>query len=234
VASRRATPVVRRQLPAIDAARASADTLRQALAADLPWQPRWAAGTLINPALRPILPGPTEIVNAVACTHLEDGTPIAITGGGYGRGGGEVIVWDPRAGQQHATLPGPTRPVNAVACTHLEDGTPIAITGGGGIGRGGGGEVIVWDLRAGQQHATLPGPTRPVNAVACTHLEDGTPIPITSGGGIGGADGEVIVWDLRTGRIQQTLAAPYSVGALCCDSGQGVNSLIITVFGEEE
>jgi WD40 repeat protein len=134
VASRRATPVVRRQLPAIDAARASADTLRQALAADLPWQPRWAAGTLINPALRPILPGPTEIVNAVACTHLEDGTPIAITGGG----------------------------------------------------------------------------------------------------GIGGADGEVIVWDLRTGRIQQTLAAPYSVGALCCDSGQGVNSLIITVFGEEE
>ena len=79
---RHATPVVRRQLLAIDAARAGADTLRQALAADLPWQPRWATGTLINPALRTTLAGHTQPVNAVACTRLEDGTPIAITGAG--------------------------------------------------------------------------------------------------------------------------------------------------------
>ena len=59
-----------------------------------------------------------------------------------------------------------------------------------------------------------------MNAVACTRLEDGTPIAITGAGSGGG--GEVIVWDLRTGRMQQTLAAPYPVSALCCDSGRGV------------
>jgi WD40 repeat protein len=172
------------------------------------------------------LAGHTQPVQAVACTHLEDGTPIAVTGaGGYGvGGGGEVIVWDLRTGQQRTPLAGHTRPVNAVACTHLEDGTPIAVTGGltdySGIGAGG---VIVWDLRTGQRHTTaLAGHTRPVvNAVACTHLEDGTPIAVTGAGDIGGA-GEVIVWDLRTGRMQQTLAAPYPVGALCCDSVGGV------------
>ena len=36
------------------------------------------------------------------------------------------------------------------------------------------------------------------------------------------AGDEVIVWNLRTEGIQQTLAAPYPVGALCCDSGRGV------------
>ena len=77
------------------------------------------------------LAGHTQPVNAVACTHLEDGTPIAVTGAGSATDGGEVIVWDLRTGQQHATLAGHTQPVNAVACTHLEDGTPIAITGGG-------------------------------------------------------------------------------------------------------
>ena len=76
------------------------------------------------------LAGHTQPVNAVACTHLEDGTPIAVTGAG-GDGGGEVIVWDLRTGQQHTTLAGHTQPVNAVACTRLEDGTPIAVTGGG-------------------------------------------------------------------------------------------------------
>ena len=93
-----------------------------------------------------------------------------------------MIVWDLRTGQQRATLPGHTQPVNAVACTRLEDGTPIAITGGAGDVGGSGGEVIVWDLRTGQQRATLPGHTQPVRAVACTRLEDGTPLAITGTG----------------------------------------------------
>ena len=93
-----------------------------------------------------------------------------------------MIVWDLRTGQQRTTLAGHTQPVNAVACTHLEDGTPIAITGAGELRRRGVGEVIVWDLRTGQQRTTLAGHTQPVNAVACTHLEDGTPIAVTGGG----------------------------------------------------
>ena len=43
--------------------------------------------------------------------------------------------------------------------------------------------MIVWDLRTGQQHTTLAGHTQPVSAVACTRLEDGTPIAITGAGG---------------------------------------------------
>jgi hypothetical protein len=61
-----------------------------------------------------------------------------------------------------------------------------------------------------------------MRAVACTHLEDGTPIAITGAGGYFGGAGEVIVWNRRTGRIQQTPAAPYPVDALCCNSGRGV------------
>jgi hypothetical protein len=76
--------------------------------------------------------------------------------------------------------------------------------------------VLVWDLRTGQQRTALPGPTRLVLAVACTRLEDGTPIAVTATGG------EVIVWDLHAGRMQQTLALPYPVGAVSCDSDRGV------------
>ena len=132
-----------------------------------------------------------------------------------------MIVWNLRTGQQHATLTGHTQPVNAVACTLLEDDTPIAVTGAGGYGSEVG-EVIVWNLRTGQQHATLTGHTKPVNAVACTLLQDDTPIAVTGADGYGSEVGEVIVWNLRTGRMQETLTVPYSVGALCRDSGRGV------------
>ncbi|MDQ1250395.1 MAG: hypothetical protein QG597_4774, partial [Actinomycetota bacterium] len=138
---RHTTPQERRQLLAIDAARAGAQTLQRALSTPLPWQPVWATGTLINPALHMTLTGHTQPVAAVACTHLPDGTPIVITGGDVVGSCGEVIVWNLATGHQHATLTGHTQRVRAVACTHLPDGTPIAITGGGGVG---GGEVIVW------------------------------------------------------------------------------------------
>ena len=169
---------------------------------------------------RTILAGHTQPVNAVACTRLEDGTPIAITAAAGGRydDAGQVIVWDLRTGQQRTTLAGHAQQVNAVACTRLEDGTPIAITGAGStnIAGVGAGEVIVWDLRTGQQRTTLAGHTQQVNAVACTRLEDGTPIAISGAGHISGG-GEVIVWDLRTGQQRTILAATPSRGqAVAC------------------
>jgi WD40 repeat protein len=83
--------------------------------------------------------------------------------------------------------------------------------------------VIVWDLRTGERRATLTGHTQPVNAIACTRLDDSTPIAITAAGTVGYSSlGEVIIWDLHTRRIQQKLAAPYPVGALICDSDQGI------------
>lgn len=42
-----------------------------------------------------------------ACTHLKDGTPIAITGaGGYFGGAGEVIVWNLPRDECSKRLPG--------------------------------------------------------------------------------------------------------------------------------
>ena len=81
--------------------------------------------------------------------------------------------------------------------------------------------MIVWDLRTGRQRTTLTGHTQSARAVACTRLDDGTPLAITAGGDLLAA-GEVIVWDLRAGRMQQTFVAPYAVGALSCDSDQGI------------
>ena len=49
-------------------------------------------------------------MRAVACTHLEDGTPLAITGAGGNFGGaGEVIVWNLRTDECSKRLPRPTR-----------------------------------------------------------------------------------------------------------------------------
>jgi hypothetical protein len=45
-----------------------------------------------------------------------------------------------------------------------------------------------------------------VRAVACTHLEDGTPIAITGAGGYFGAVGEVIVWNLCTDECSKRLS----------------------------
>lgn len=55
---------------------------------------------------------PVRSGNAVACARLEDGTPIAVTGGGYPGYAGEVIVWDLRAGRMQAAFAAPY-PVDA-------------------------------------------------------------------------------------------------------------------------
>ena len=50
-----------------------------------------------------------------ACTHLKDGTPIAITGaGGYFGGAGEVIVWNRPWDECSKRLP--AYPVGALCC----------------------------------------------------------------------------------------------------------------------
>jgi WD40 repeat protein len=135
-------------------------------------------------------------------------------------------MWDLCTGQQHANLTGHTQPVRAVACTRLDDDIPIAITGGGPGASIGAGEVIVWDLRTGQQHANLAGHTQPVRAVACTHLDDDTPIAIT------GAAGEVIAWNLHTGQQHANLAGhSQPVNALACTRLDDGTALAITGGG---
>ncbi|SDE32850.1 caspase family protein, partial [Streptomyces sp. AmelKG-A3] len=79
---RNTSPGKRRQLLALDAARAGARHLHRDLTRRIPagtWAPVWATGSTFNPALRDTLTGHTDIVVAVACTMLDD-RPVAVTG----------------------------------------------------------------------------------------------------------------------------------------------------------
>ncbi|KPI18792.1 peptidase C14 caspase catalytic subunit p20 [Actinobacteria bacterium OK006] len=178
----------RRQVLALDAARAGATALRQQLIDHTPeghWIPRWATGSGFTPALRDTLSGHTGPVREVACTNL-DGAPVAVTGDDDG----VVRVWDMRTGAPIGQpLTGHAGPVQAVACTNL-DGVPVAVTGDDG------GVVRVWDLRTGTPIGQpLTGHTGQVQVVACTNL-DGALVAVT-----GGHDGRVRVWDLRGGTL---------------------------------
>ncbi|SOE14186.1 WD-40 repeat-containing protein [Streptomyces sp. 2323.1] len=181
-----ATAAVRRQVLALDAARAGADSLQQQLADHIPegnWAPRWATGSNFSPALRDTLTGHEDRVRAVACTSLGS-RPVAVTGGDDGT----VRVWDLAAGTAVGQpLTGHDGKVLAVACTKLAK-TPVAVTGGDD------GTVRVWDLVSGTARGRpLTGHDGKVLAVACTYRES-APIAVT-----GGSDGTVRVWDLASG-----------------------------------
>ncbi|OKJ14055.1 hypothetical protein AMK19_10235 [Kitasatospora sp. CB01950] len=187
-----AAPQQRRQILALDAARAGAHDLHRVLVRRIPpdeWAPRWATGSTFDPALRDVLTGHRYTVDAVACTVL-DGRPVAVTGGGDGT----VRIWDLADGRPVGEpLIGHTGAVKAVACTVL-DGHTVAITSAGEK------TMRIWDLANGEPVGTpLTGHTDSgrghiVNAVACTRL-NGRPIAVT-----GGDDYTVRVRDLTTGR----------------------------------
>ncbi|MFF3597966.1 caspase family protein [Kitasatospora indigofera] len=182
-----ATPRRRRQVLALDAARAGAEHLHHDLTHRIPpgtWTPLWATGSSFNSALRDTFTGHTGPLYAVACTTL-DGRPVAVTGSTDET----VRVWDLTTGRPVGEpLTGHTGTVNAVACTTL-DGRPVAVTGGYDKA------VRVWDLATGRPVGEpLTGHTSPVTAMACTTL-DGRPVAVT-----GGWDNTVRVWDLTTRR----------------------------------
>ncbi|MFI9324897.1 caspase family protein [Kitasatospora aureofaciens] len=205
------TPAQRRQILALDAARAAHPDLHQSLTRHIPrdhWTPLWATNSTFNPALRDTLTGHTREVNGVACTVL-DGVPAAVTASWDGT----VRVWDLRTGQAIGhPLTDHTRRVNAVTCTMLDD-VPLAVTAGNDD------TVRVWDLRTGQTVGDpLTGHTGRVTAVACTML-DGVPVAVTTSW-----DTTVRVWDLRTG---QAIGDPLTghtdeVNAVACTMLDGV------------
>ncbi|WLQ35366.1 caspase family protein [Streptomyces castrisilvae] len=184
---RNTSPGKRRQLLALDAARAGARHLHRDLTRRIPvgtWAPVWATGSTFSPALRDTLTGHTDLLVAVACTML-DGRPVAVTGSGDGT----VRVWDLTDGQPIGEpLTGHTDIVVAVVCTML-DGHPVAVTGCSDDA------VRVWDLSAGWPIGEpFTGHINTVVAVACTML-DGRPVVVTGSG-----DGTVRVWDVSAGR----------------------------------
>ncbi|MFJ8786961.1 caspase family protein, partial [Streptomyces sp. NPDC102476] len=139
-----AAPSVRRNLLALNAARADADCLLQQLnscAHTSEWLPDWATGNDFTPALRQTLTEHDDYAHTVVCTVL-DGRPVAVIGGtASALAGGRVYAWDPASGQilgEPLTLTGR---VDALACTDL-DGRPVAVIGTDSDVAGGG--VYVW------------------------------------------------------------------------------------------
>ncbi|MCX5097821.1 caspase family protein [Streptomyces sp. NBC_00365] len=182
-----ASPAVRRQALALNAARAGATRLLRQLtrhAGPGEWIPDWATGSDFTPALRESLAGDGDTGWAVGCGVL-DGKPVAVTGSVDGT----ARVWDLASGRPIGEpLTGHRGAVVAVACTVL-DGKPVAVTGSVD------GTARVWDLASGQPIGNpLTGHHRRVEAVACTML-DGKPVAVTAN-----EDRTVCIWDLASGR----------------------------------
>ncbi|MGW4650828.1 hypothetical protein [Kitasatospora sp. NPDC004289] len=177
------TPDRRRQVLALEAARAGAHRLHHDLTQHTPagtWTPQWATGNTFNPALRDTLTGHSPMVHAVAVTTLDE-RPVAVTASGDGT----ARVWDLTAGRQIGEpLVGHSGGVEAVACTVL-DNRPVAITTGAD------GTLRLWDLTNHQPIGEpLTGHSGAVKAVTCTVL-DNRPVAITTG-----ADGTLKLCDL--------------------------------------
>ncbi|MFF5304857.1 caspase family protein, partial [Streptomyces sp. NPDC013161] len=180
------TPNQRRDILAIDAARYQQRHLAARLSRTRPWTPRWATGTLVNPAHHATLTGHTGSVWVVAVAQIE-GRSHAVTAGNDST----VRVWDLEAGAERTALSGHTGSVSAVAVAQI-DGRPHAVTAGSDA-------VRLWDLEAGAERVTLTGHTDSVWAVAVAQI-DGRPHAVTTS-----TDSTVRVWDLEAGTERATL-----------------------------
>ena len=155
-------------------------------APDRPWQTSWSHGrTAIG---HQVLTGHDGEVKAVAVGALPDGTPVIVSGGGYGDN--TVRVWRLADGTPVGDpITGHRGYVTAVAVGALPDGTPVIVSGSDDH------TVRVWRLAdstpIGQP---VRGHDRPVTAVAVGALPDGTPVIVS-----GSEDKTVRVWQLADG-----------------------------------
>ncbi|MGW3219133.1 caspase family protein, partial [Streptomyces sp. NPDC001157] len=186
------TPDQRRDILAIDAARYQQPHLAARLSRTRPWAPRWATGTLVNPAHHATLTGHTDSVTAVVVAPIE-GRPHAVTTSDDG----SVRVWDLDAGAERATLSGHTGSVTSVVVVPIE-GRPHAVTTSDD------GSVRVWDLEAGTERATLAGHYfGSVTAVVVAQI-DGRPHVVATS-----HDRTMRVWDLEAGSERATFTRYY-------------------------
>ncbi|WP_086672165.1 caspase family protein [Streptomyces albovinaceus] len=224
-----ASPDVRRNLLALNAARAGADTLLEQLndhARSDEWLPTWATGNDFTHALRHTLTGHRGRAQAVACVVL-DGRPVAVIGTRIMGTRGGAYLWDLASGQLlNEPLAGLDGDVSALACTVLDD-RPIAVIAtriSTSAFKESGGAVYAWDLARRQLlGAPLTGFDGRVSALACT-IVDGQPVAVigTRIDG-GGRPGGAYVWDLASGQLlgESPINLDGSVSALACTIIEG-------------
>lgn len=196
-----ASPAVRRQVLALDAARRGDPALSARISAvALPQAPAprwgrvaWSTGTQLG-GFRFTAAAHEGPVTCVA-TATVDGRPVAVTGGADGL----VRVWDLTTGQEcGAALRGHEGEVASVAVTAV-DGRTLLVSGGRDR------TVRLWDLAARQAVCPpLTGHSGWVTAVA-TAVVRGRAVAVT-----GDEEGVVRVWDAATGR---PAGAPLADGA---------------------
>ncbi len=142
---------------------------------------RWPLPDLGDPALRRVLTGHTDGVEAVAVAP--DGSWLVT-----GSRDGTARIWDVPTGQRRATLTGHTDGVEAVAVA--PDGSWLVTGSRDGTAR-------IWDVPTGQRRATLPGHSNRVVAVAVA--------PDGSWLATGSWDGTARIWEAPTGQELTTL-----------------------------
>ncbi|MFF1809385.1 trypsin-like peptidase domain-containing protein [Streptomyces sp. NPDC058251] len=207
---RRLAPHGRRGLLAIDAARYGDGNLSGRLASGRLWQPRWATGGLVHPALTASVT--RHGTNAVACT-LIDGRPHAVCLGQLRDDA--IYVWDLDSNEMRAELPNGPSPghlgMPVVACTVI-DGRPHAVTA-----RYNDDGVRVWDLNDNVLRAELAtGHSHDVGALSCTSIE-GRPHALVS------TQRRVRVWDLEdnTLRAELPICRDEGVATITCTLIEG-------------
>jgi WD40 repeat protein len=167
---------------------------------------RWPLPDLADPALRRILTGHTNTVDAMAVAP--DGSWLA-SGGGW-----TVRVWDMATGNQRAAWTHPPGSVTAIVAA--PDGSWLATGGNDGT-------VRIWDVATGHQRATLKRPA----TLRLPALRESTafkrPSPMVDAMAVapdgswlvtGGPDKMVRIWDVAARRQRATLVGPAWVSAV--------------------
>jgi WD40 repeat protein len=179
----RATPEVRREILAVDAARFGHPEWARDLVGVSKWRLKWATGGQVSSALLATLAGHAHGARAVATAQVA-GRPAAVTADGDGT----VRVWDLRTSEVTATLAAHSGWINGVAC-YSPDNAPLALTASEDR------TVRIWDLATGQAKVTLRGHGDSVSAVASATVCDRNVVLTASD------DDTARVWDPASGQV---------------------------------
>jgi WD40 repeat protein len=197
------SPVERRRLLAVDAARRGEPAQLAALAesAGMPeptlW-PRWATGTETASPFLASFRASAGRPTAIACTAL-DQRPVVVTGDEAG----SLQVTDLQSGAELLHCEVHTTAIAALTCFDL-DGIPVVASAAAD------GELIVWETATGRILRCLDGPAG-WKAVAGGTVGDG---PVVAAGD---SNGLVTVWDARTGTVLSRIpGAMADIQAVAC------------------